>query len=348
MKRSGILVTGGCGFIGSNFIHYLLRERQDVDVVNLDKLTEVANRANLASVEKDRRYRFVHGDIADPADVERAVRGAGAIVNFAAESHVDRSITDPESFYRTNVEGTLVLLEAARRTGVEIFIQVSTDEVYGSLGQEGSFHEELPLRPNSPYAASKAAADLLVRSYVQTYGLPAVITRCSNNYGPYQFPEKLIPLMIIRALEEKPLPVYGDGSNVRDWIHVDDHCRALERVLRKGRPGEVYNIGSRSEMANLEIVKTILFHLGKKEDLIRFVQDRPGHDWRYAMDPGKIEREIGWMPERSLAEGLRETVRWYRENREWWEEIRRRPYWQKYFADTYDARLENARTTPEG
>jgi dTDP-glucose 4,6-dehydratase len=334
-----ILVTGGSGFIGSNFILRLLREHPDDSVVNLDKLTEVANPANLRDVEADPRYRFVRGDVADEGAVEAALEGVDAVVHFAAESHVDRSIRDPGAFYRTNVEGTLVLLRAACRRGAGRFVHVSTDEVYGSLGPEGRFHEESPLRPNSPYAASKAAADLLLRAWTHTYRAPVLLTRSCNNYGPRQFPEKLIPLMILRALEGATLPVYGDGSNVRDWIHVEDHCRALDLVLREGRPGEVYNIGARSEAPNLAVVKAVLRRLGRPESLIRFVEDRPGHDFRYAIDPSKIERELGWRPLHVLEEGLGRTVDWYLENRSWWEEIRNRPSWRAYFAGMYDERL---------
>ncbi|MBN1825945.1 MAG: dTDP-glucose 4,6-dehydratase [Candidatus Eisenbacteria bacterium] len=340
-----IVVTGGCGFIGSNYVLRRLRTTED-EVVNLDKLTDVSNRANLAEIEADPRYTFLQGDIADREAARRALEGAEAVVNFAAESHVDRSITDAGAFYKTNVEGTLVLLEESLRAGVRRFVQISTDEVYGSLGAEGSFHEELPLRPNSPYAASKGGADLLVRSFVKTHGLSATITRCCNNYGPFQFPEKLIPLMIIRALGDSPLPVYGDGSNVRDWIHVKDHCRAVDLALEKGAPGEIYNIGARSEMPNLGIVKTLLRHLGKPETLLRFVEDRPGHDWRYSIDPTKIERDLGWRPERSLEEGLEDTVRWYLDRRDWWEAIMNRPAWRAYFSAMYDERLAGARTTP--
>jgi dTDP-glucose 4,6-dehydratase len=338
-----ILVTGGLGFIGSNYVRYMLREHPEVSIVNLDKVTDVANPANLRDLESDPRYRFVRGDVADPAVVAAALDGIDAVVHFAAESHVDRSIEDPGSFFRTNVEGTLVLVEQATRRKVGRFLHISTDEVYGSLGASGSFQEGFPLRPNSPYAASKAAADLLLRAWAKTYGAPVVITRSSNNYGPYQFPEKLIPLMILRAFEDGTLPVYGDGSNVRDWIHVEDHCRALDLVLREGRLGEVYNIGSRSEMPNIEIVRTILRLLGKPESLIRFVEDRPGHDFRYAIDPGKIESELGWRPERTVGEGLAETVEWYLSHREWWDEIRSRPSWRRYFSAMYDQRLSRGR-----
>ncbi|MDI3281118.1 MAG: dTDP-glucose 4,6-dehydratase, partial [Bacillota bacterium] len=270
--------------------------------------------------------------------VEEVVReGVDVIVNFAAESHVDRSIEEPGVFIRTNVAGTQVLLDAARRYGVPLFVQISTDEVYGSLGPAGAFTEETPLAPNSPYSASKAGADLLVRAYHHTYGLPAIITRCSNNYGPYQFPEKLIPLMITNALADEPLPVYGDGLHVRDWLYVEDHCRALDLVLEKGRPGEVYNIGGAGERTNLEVVRAILRLLGKPESLIRFVKDRPGHDRRYAMDASKIRRELGWAPRYSFEEGLRRTVQWYLEHRRWWEEIKSGEY-REYYRRMYEGR----------
>lgn len=338
-----ILVTGGAGFIGSNFIYYLLRERPQVRVINFDKLTYAGNLANLRGVENHPSYRFVKGDIADPQAVEEVVsQGVEAIVNFAAESHVDRSIEAAGEFVRTNVLGTQVLLEAARRHGVRRFLQVSTDEVYGSLGPEGYFTEETPLSPNSPYSATKAGADLLVRAYHHTYGLDTVITRCSNNYGPYQFPEKLIPLMITNALEDKLLPVYGDGLNVRDWIYVEDHCRAIDLVLHQGRPGEIYNIGGHSERTNLEVVKSILRLLGKPESLIRFVADRPGHDRRYAIDSSKIERELGWRPRVTFEEGLRLTVAWYLEHREWWQEIKSGAY-RDYYEKMYRQRLAEGR-----
>lgn len=337
-----ILVTGACGFIGANYVHYLMRVSGH-EIVNLDKLTDVSNRENVSEFEGEARYRFVEGDVADPVAVAGAMEGCDAVVNFAAESHVDRSILDPRVFYRSNVEGTLILLEEARRRKVDRYVQVSTDEVYGSLGAEGSFTEASPLCPNSPYAASKTAADLIVRSYVKTYGLPAMITRCCNNYGPWQFPEKLIPLMVIRALEDQTLPVYGDGSNVRDWIHAEDHCLALQAVLERGKVGGIYNVGARAEMANIDIVKTILSLLGKPESLIRFVTDRPGHDWRYAIDPEMLERELDWKPLRSFEEGMRQTVEWYVANSRWWEAIRKRPSWQKYFAEWYGDRLANSK-----
>jgi dTDP-glucose 4,6-dehydratase len=316
-----ILVTGGAGFIGSNFVRYFLGHHPADRVVNLDKLTYAGNLDSLAEIAGDERHEFVRGDIADRGLVRRLAARVDAIVNFAAESHVDRSIAGAEVFVRTNVLGTQVLLEAARAAGVPRFVQVSTDEVYGALGPQGAFTEESPLRPNSPYSASKAGADLLVRAYHHTFGLGAVVTRCSNNYGAYQHPEKLIPSFIIKALAGQPLPVYGDGLAVRDWLHVEDHCRALDLVLDAGRPGEVYNIGGSSERTNLEITTAILTHLGKPPSLIRFVPDRPGHDRRYAVDWGKINRELGWRPERSLEEGLAATVGWYLARRDWWEKL---------------------------
>ncbi len=338
-----ILVTGGAGFIGSNFIKYLL-EKYPYQLINLDKLTYAGNLENLDDVKDDPRYTFIHGDIADEQRVEDVFKAnqITSVVNFAAESHVDRSIADAGAFIRTNVEGTRVLLDAARRHGVQKFIQVSTDEVYGSLGETGFFTEESPLNPSSPYSVSKAAADLLALAYHRTYGLPAVITRCSNNYGPYQFPEKLIPLMITNALEDQPLPVYGDGQNVRDWLHVADHCTALDLVLHRGRPGQVYNIGGHNERKNIEIVRLILRELGKPESLITFVADRPGHDRRYAIDAAKLRRELGWRPQHTFEEGLRETVRWYLENQEWWRKIKSGAY-RQYYQQMYGARLTRSR-----
>ncbi|ADL57962.1 MULTISPECIES: dTDP-glucose 4,6-dehydratase [Methanothermobacter] len=333
-----ILVTGGAGFIGSNFIRYML-ENHSYEIINLDALTYCGNLENLAGVEDDPRYIFVKGSITDKELVNDLIAESDVVVNFAAESHVDRSIEDPGIFIRTNVMGTQTLLEASRRQGVERFIQISTDEVYGST-EEGYFTEETPLAPNSPYSASKASADLIARAYNRTYGLPVNITRCSNNYGPYQFPEKLIPLMITNALEDKPLPVYGDGMNVRDWIHVRDHCRAIDLVLHGGRAGEVYNIGSNSERRNIEIVELILRELGKDESLIRFVEDRPGHDRRYAIDASKIRSELGWKPCYSFEEGIRETIKWYIDNREWWENIKSGEY-LRYYERMYDERLRD-------
>lgn len=320
-----LLITGGAGFIGSNFIRYILREHPEWQVVNLDKLTYAGNLANLRDVEDNPRYRFVRGDIADRELVEKLFQEEkfDVVVNFAAESHVDRSILDSSPFIETNVKGVQVLLEAAREFEIRKFVQISTDEVYGSLGSDDPpFTEESPLLPNSPYSASKAAADLLCRAYFRTYGLPVVITRCSNNYGPYQFPEKLIPLMITNALEDKPLPVYGDGQNIRDWLFVEDNCRAIALVVEKGKPGEIYNIGGGEEKRNIDVVKAILRILGKPEGLITFVKDRPGHDRRYALDTGKIRREMGWQPTVSFEEGLTQTVKWYFENRSWWERNR--------------------------
>jgi dTDP-glucose 4,6-dehydratase len=317
-----LLVTGGAGFIGSNFILYMLKQHADCRIVNLDALTYAANLENLRAAEQDPRYEFVHGNIADRELVDRLVAdGVDIIVNFAAESHVDRSIADPERFVRTNVLGTQVLLDAALKHRIAKFVQISTDEVYGTLGETGLFTEETPLMPNSPYSASKAGADLLVRAYHETYGLPVNVTRCSNNYGPYQFPEKLIPLMIVNALNDQPLPLYGDGLNVRDWLHVEDHCRAVDLVIRHGRNGEVYNVGGNNERTNREIVETILRHLRKPESLITYVADRPGHDRRYAIDASKIRKELGWHPSIDFADGIRSTIEWYVSNREWWERI---------------------------
>ncbi len=313
-----LLVTGGAGFIGTNFIHYIINNYVD-QVINLDKLTYAGNLDNLKKIKDNSRYTFVKGDIADRSLVEKLVScGVDTIINFAAESHVDRSIEDPSIFIKTNVQGTQVLLEAAKEHNIKRFIQISTDEVYGSLGSSGYFTEESPLAPNSPYSASKAGADLMVRAYHHTYDLPVSITRCSNNYGPYQYPEKLIPLFVTNALEDKSLPLYGDGQNIRDWIHVRDHCRAIDLVMREGRVGEIYNIGGNNERTNLEITEEILKVLGKPVDLIEFVQDRPGHDRRYAVDSDKIQRELGWKPEYDFSEGLRKTVEWYSNNRDWW------------------------------
>jgi len=317
-----ILVTGGAGFIGSNFIRYFMREHAEDEVINLDLLTYAGNLLNLEEVREDKRYHFVHGDIADPAVLTRIFRqGIQVVVNFAAESHVDRSIEDPGVFIRTNVMGTQTILNAIRKYPVERFIQISTDEVYGSLGPSGAFTEQTPLAPNSPYSASKASSDLLVRAYHETYGLPCIITRCSNNYGPYQFPEKVIPLFIMNAMQDKPLPLYGDGLNVRDWLHVLDHCRAIDLVIGKGRAGEVYNIGGDNEKKNIEITRLILDRLGKKESLIRHVTDRLGHDRRYAIDAGKIRRELGWAPVYIFEKGIEETIRWYQEHASWLQDI---------------------------
>jgi dTDP-glucose 4,6-dehydratase len=312
------MVTGGAGFIGSNLVRLLLHERPDWEIVNFDALTYAGNLASLTDVADNPRYHFILGNVADSKAVTAAMEGCWGVLHLAAETHVDRSILDPGPFLRTNVVGTQVMLDAARFHKVERFVQVSTDEVYGSLKtNDPAFTETNPLKPNSPYAASKASADLLVRAYVKTYILPAVITRCSNNYGPFQFPEKLIPLLINNALQDKPIPVYGDGMQVRDWIYVEDHCRALLEVLERGRVSETYNIGGRSEMTNLELVKQVLRELGKPESLISFVKDRPGHDRRYAMDTAKIERELGWKSAHSFAGALPKTVNWYINNTEW-------------------------------
>jgi dTDP-glucose 4,6-dehydratase len=310
-----MLVTGGCGFIGSHFIHHVLETDQAIQIVNLDALAYAGNPDNVADLREHPRYRFVQGDIAD-RDRVREVLGSGVdiVVNFAAETHVDRSIEDSGAFVRTNVLGTQVLLDAARAHGVSRFVQISTDEVYGALGETGAFTEDSPLAPSSPYAASKAAADLLVQSYRRTYGLPTLITRCSNNYGSRQYPEKIIPLFIIKLMRDEPVPLYGDGGNVRDWIHVRDHCRAIDLVWRHGRVGEVYNIGGGCERSNLELTHALLSLLGKPASLIRPVADRPGHDWRYALDCAKIQSELGWRPKIGFTEGLRETVAWYRSN----------------------------------
>ena len=335
-----ILVTGGAGFIGSNYIRYALRHDPGLEIVNLDVLTYAGNLENLKDVEGDARYRFVKADICDANHLAEVFAGDAfdAVINFAAESHVDRSLhhgVDP--FIHTNIRGTQNLLDAAREKGVARYVQVSTDEVYGSLGDQGSFTEDSPIAPNNPYAATKAAADFLVRAAQRSYGLDAVITRCSNNYGPYQFPEKLIPLMIGNALEDKALPVYGDGMHVRDWIYVDDHCSAIHRVLQDGRTGEVYNIGSMNDVPNLHVVKELLAHLGKPESLIQFVTDRPGHDRRYAMDATKIQDELDWKPAVMFEEGLRRTIDWYIANREWLDTIRSGEY-VKYYENLYAGR----------
>jgi dTDP-glucose 4,6-dehydratase len=334
-----LLVTGGAGFIGSNFILYMVNRYPHYEIINVDLLTYAGNLANLRSVENHPHYRFVKADIADRAAMEPLfAEGLDAVVNFAAESHVDRSILQPDLFVRTNVLGTQTLLDFAKRFRVGKFVQISTDEVYGALGDTGYFTEETPLKPNSPYSASKAGADLLVRAYHETYGLNVNITRCSNNYGPYQFPEKLIPLMIRNALSDQPLPIYGDGLHVRDWLHVEDHCRAVDLVLHRGAPGEVYNIGGHNERTNLEVVKTILAELGKPETLIRFVQDRPGHDRRYAIDATKIRRELGWEPKYDYETGIRETIRWYLANRDWLNQVVSGEY-LRYYERQYRDRL---------
>ncbi len=318
-----ILVTGGAGFIGSNFINHILNVHDDYYIINLDKLTYAGNPENLKQSENNKNYRFVKGDICNAELVNYIFENYGIkyVINFAAESHVDRSILGSEIFYRTNIIGTNVLLEAAKRFGVEKFLQVSTDEVYGSLGKEGLFTEKTPLSPNSPYSSSKAGADMAALAFYHTYGLPVTVTRCSNNYGPYQFPEKLIPLMILNSLNNKKLPVYGDGMNIRDWIYVIDHNIAINMIFEKGKNGEVYNIGASNEMPNIEIIKLILKYLGKDEDLIQYVKDRPGHDRRYAIDSSKLQNELGWRPKFTFEQAIEHTIDWYVKNKEWWKKI---------------------------
>ncbi len=333
-----ILVTGGCGFIGSNFIRLIL-SKHPYEIVNLDKLTYAGNLENLKDIEGDSRYSFIKGDIADQKLIEHIfdTSAIDAVINFAAESHVDRSIMYPDEFIKTNINGTFNLLEIAKKKGIKLFIQISTDEVYGSLGKEGKFRETTPLAPNSPYSASKASADMLAMAYFKTFKMPVIITRCSNNYGPFQFPEKLIPLMISNALEDIQLPVYGDGLNVRDWIHVSDHCEAIDALFHKGVPGNVYNIGGESEKTNIEIVKLILNVLGKPHSLIKYVTDRPGHDRRYAIDSTKIKNELNFRNLINFDKGMEDTVKWYTENRPWWERIKSGEY-IKYYERMYKNR----------
>ena len=338
-----INVTGGAGFIGSNFVIHMVKKYPEHEIVNLDLLTYAGNLENLKSVEDAPNYRFVKGDIADRKfvfDLFEKER-PDVIVNFAAESHVDRSIKDPESFVRTNVLGTTTLLDACKEYGIKRFHQVSTDEVYGDLPLDRLdlfFTEETPLHTSSPYSSSKASADLFVMAYHRTFGLPVTVSRCSNNYGPYQFPEKLIPLIISRALADEELPVYGTGENVRDWLHVEDHCEAIDLILQNGRVGEVYNIGGHNERTNLQVVKTILKALDKPESLIKFVTDRPGHDRRYAIDPTKMETELGWKPKYVFDTGMAQTIQWYLDNKEWWEHIISGEY-SNYFEKMYGDRL---------
>ena len=329
------LVTGGAGFIGSNFVYYMLKNHTDKRIVCLDKLTYAGNLETLGEAMKSDRFRFVKGDITDRAAVYALFEEEkiDAVINFAAESHVDRSIDEPEIFLKTNILGTQVLLDACRKNGNIRFHQVSTDEVYGDLPLDRPdlfFTESTPIHTSSPYSASKASADLLVTAYHRTYGSAVTISRCSNNYGPFHFPEKLIPLMITNALFDKPLPVYGDGANVRDWLYVEDHCKAIDMIVESGKIGEIYNIGGHNEKTNLEVVTTVLKKLGKPESLIRFVKDRPGHDRRYAIDPTKIKNELGWYPETDFDSGIEKTVRWYLENREWWEKIKSGEYTEYY------------------
>jgi len=337
-----IAVTGGAGFIGSNFIFHMLKNHPEDRIICLDKLTYAGNLSTLASVMDNPNFRFVKLDICDRDGVYQLFEEEhpDMVVNFAAESHVDRSILNPEIFLETNIIGTSVLMDTCRKYGIKRYHQVSTDEVYGDLPLDRPdlfFTETTPIHTSSPYSSSKAGADLLVLAYHRTYGLPVTISRCSNNYGPYHFPEKLIPLMIINALHDKPLPVYGDGLNVRDWLYVEDHCRAIDLILQKGRLGEVYNVGGHNEMRNIDIVKLICKELGKPESLIIYVKDRKGHDRRYAIDPTKIHNELGWLPETKFADGIKKTIKWYLENQDWWENIVNGEY-QKYYEKMYGGR----------
>ena len=337
-----ILVTGGAGFIGGNFVHYMLKEHKGYDILCVDKLTYAGNMETLAPVMDNPHFKFVRADIAD----RDAIFGIfeeekpDIVVNFAAESHVDRSIEDPGIFLKTNILGTQVMMDACRQYGIVRYHQVSTDEVYGDLPLDRPdlfFTEETPIHTSSPYSASKASADLLVQAYHRTFGPPVTISRCSNNYGPYHFPEKLIPLMIANALNDKPLPVYGKGENVRDWLYVEDHCRAIDLIIHKGSVGEVYNIGGHNEMANIDIVKIICKELGKPESLITYVTDRKGHDMRYAIDPTKIHNELGWLPETMFKDGIKKTIQWYLDNRQWWENIINGEY-REYYKKMYEGR----------
>lgn len=338
-----ILITGGAGFIGGNFVHYMLNKYPDYKILCLDKLTYAGNLETLKPVMDNPNFKFIKGDISDREFIYElfSEEKPDIVVNFAAESHVDRSIEDPGIFLKTNVIGTGVLMDACRKFGIKRYHQVSTDEVYGDLPLDRPdlfFTEDTPIHASSPYSASKASADLLVQAYYRTYKLPVTISRCSNNYGPYHFPEKLIPLIITRALADQELPVYGTGENVRDWLYVEDHCSAIDLILHKGREGEVYNIGGHNERTNLQVVKTILKELGKPESLIRFVADRPGHDRRYAIDPTKIHNELGWLPATTFDEGIKKTIKWYLDNREWWQHILSGEY-KDYFNKMYGNRL---------
>lgn len=349
-----LLVTGGAGFIGSNFIIYMLNKYPDYKMINFDKLTYAGNLENLSGIENNRNYEFIQGDICDRKLVEDifTAKDIDFVVNFAAESHVDRSILDPEVFIKTNILGTTNLLNIAKRSWQDgeyfiegkRFLQVSTDEVYGSLGETGYFTETTPLNPHSPYSASKTGADLLVKAYCDTYKMPVNITRCSNNYGPYQFPEKLIPLIINNALHKKPLPVYGDGLNIRDWLYVEDHCAAIDMVLHNGRLGEVYNIGGHNERTNIQIVKTIIQYLNENvdcsitEDLIKYIEDRKGHDRRYGIDPEKVSQELGWYPKTAFEEGIKKTIAWYLHNKEWMNNITSGEY-QNYYSKMYEEKV---------
>ena len=342
-----IIVTGGAGFIGGNFVYYELENHPEDEIICLDKLTYAGNMETLSKAMENSKFKFVKGDIADREFVYQLFESEkpDIIVNFAAESHVDRSIENPEIFLKTNVMGTQVLMDACRKYGISRYHQVSTDEVYGDLPLDRPdlfFTEDTPIHTSSPYSASKASADLLVLAYYRTYKLPVSITRCSNNYGPYHFPEKLIPLIISRALDDQPLPVYGKGENVRDWLYVEDHCAAIDLVMRKGKVGEVYNVGGHNEKTNLEVVKTILKQLDKPESLITYVTDRPGHDMRYAIDPTKIHRELGWLPKTKFDDGIKRTIDWYLNNKEWWQNILSGDY-QNYYQKMYGNRISNAK-----
>lgn len=342
-----IIVTGGAGFIGGNFVYYELENHPKDEIICLDKLTYAGNMETLSKAMENSKFKFVKGDIADREFVYQLFESEkpDIIVNFAAESHVDRSIENPEIFLKTNVMGTQVLMDACRKYGISRYHQVSTDEVYGDLPLDRPdlfFTEDTPIHTSSPYSASKASADLLVLAYYRTYKLPVSITRCSNNYGPYHFPEKLIPLIISKALDDQPLPVYGKGENVRDWLYVEDHCAAIDLVMRKGKVGEVYNVGGHNEKTNLEVVKTILKQLDKPESLITYVTDRPGHDMRYAIDPTKIHRELGWLPKTKFDDGIKQTIDWYLNNKEWWQNILSGDY-QNYYQKMYGNRIKNAK-----
>ncbi len=319
-----LLITGGCGFIGSHFIRHVLNKYTAYSIINLDALTYAGNPENLKDVQGNGRYTFVKGKIEDAALIKELVRDVDAVVHFAAESHVDRSIADAQPFLMTNIIGTHTLMEAAKNALVKRFVHISTDEVYGALGEEGKFMEDTPLRPNSPYSASKASADMLVRAFYETFGFPALIVRPSNNYGPYQYPEKFIPLMITNLFENRPVPVYGKGKNVRDWLFVEDNCGAIDLILHKGKVGEAYNVGGNAEKRNIDIVRKVLEVMGKDEALITFVKDRPGHDYRYALDTSKIEMELGWKPSVDIDDGLIKTVQWYRDNEWWWRPLKER------------------------
>lgn len=319
-----ILITGGCGFIGSNFIRYLLKKYPDYRIFNLDALTYAGNPDNLKDIVGNSRYSFIKGRIEDKKLIRNIINDFDSVIHFAAESHVDRSIQDVQPFIETNIVGTATILEAVRDSSVERLIHISTDEVYGALGDHGRFTEQTPLSPNSPYAASKASADLMVRAYHETYRIPSIIIRPSNNYGPYQYPEKFIPLMITNLLSNKKIPIYGEGNNIRDWLFVEDNCRAIDLILHRGKIGEIYNVGGNSEMRNIDLAKTVLRIMDMPEELITFVKDRPGHDYRYALDSSRIERELGWKPETDIEKGLRMTIQWYKDNEWWWRPLKER------------------------